>query len=101
MSFRQDLPGFGMPQVGGWDGFCRINTETRSGGLVGVFREGASETTRTVTVRYLDPEASYSVKQGPDGREIARMTGAELENKGFSVTLEEEFSGELFEIDRQ
>ena len=101
MSFRQDLPGSGMPQVGGWDGFCRINTETRSGGLVGVFREGASETTRTVTVRYLDPEASYSVKQGPDGREIARMTGAELENKGFSVTLEEEFSGELFEIDRQ
>ena len=101
MSFRQDLPGSGMPRVGGWDGFCRINTETRSGGLVGVFREGASETTRTVTVRYLDPEASYSVKQGPDGREIARMTGAELENKGFSVTLEEEFSGELFEIDRQ
>lgn len=101
MSFRQDLPGSGMPRVGGWDGFCRINSETRSGGLVGVFREGASETTRTVTVRYLDPEASYSVKQGPDGREIARMTGAELENKGFSVTLEEEFSGELFEIDRQ
>ena len=101
MSFRQDLPGFGMPRVGGWDGFCRINSETRSGGLVGVFREGSAEMTRTVTVQYLDPEASYCVKQGPDGREIARMTGAELENKGFSVTLEEGFSGELFEIDRQ
>ena len=100
MSFRQDLPGFGMPRVGGWDGFCRINTETRSGGLVGVFREGAVETTRVVTVRDLDPKARYSVKQGSDGREIARMTGSELAKKGFSVTLEEEFSGELFEIDR-
>lgn len=98
MSFRQDLPGFWMPRVGGWDGFCRINTETRSGGLVGLFREGSAETTRVVTVRDLDPEASYSVRQGPDGREIARMTGAELEKKGFSVTLEGEFSGELFEI---
>ena len=100
MSFRQDLPGFSMPRVGGWDGFCRINTETRSGGLVGVFREGAVETTRVVTVRDLDSKARYSVKQGSDGREIARMTGAELAKKGFSVTLEEEFSGELFEIDR-
>ncbi len=100
MSFRQDLPGFGMPRVCGWDGFCRINTETCSGGLVGIFREGSAETTRVVTVRDLDPEVSYSVRQGPDGREIARMTGDELEKKGFSVTLEEEFSGELFEISR-
>lgn len=100
MSFRQDLPGFGMPAVGSWDGFCRINTETCSGGLVGVFREGAAEVTRTVTVRDLTPEAIYSVRRGPDGCEIARMTGLELEKKGFQVILEDEYSGELFEIVR-
>lgn len=100
MSFRQDLPGFGMPTVGSWDGFCRINTETGSGGLVGVFREGSAETSRTITVRYLDPAATYSIRQAPDGCEIARMTGAELEKRGFKVTLKEEYSGELFEIDR-
>lgn len=101
MSFRQDIPGFGMPAVGCWDGFCRINTETRTGGLVGVFREGAAEMSRIVTVRDLDPDVTYSIKQGPDGQEIARMTGADLERKGFLVVLPEEYSGELFEISRQ
>lgn len=100
MSFRQDLPGFGMPMVGSWDGFCRINTESRSGGLVGIFREGSVETTRTVIVRDLDPDATYSVRRGPDGCEIIRMTGSELEKKGFLVTLENESDGELFEICR-
>ncbi len=100
MSFRQDLPGFGMPAVGSWDGFCRINTETCSGGLVGVFREGSVETVRTVTVRDLTPDAVYSVRRGPDGSEIARMTGLELEKKGFQVTLADDYSGELFEIVR-
>ena len=100
MSFRQDLPGFGMPTVGCWDGYCRINTETCSGGLIGVFREGSVESTRTVTVRDLEPDATYSVRRGPDGCEIARMTGSELEKKGFQVTLENEFDGELFEISR-
>ena len=98
MSYRQDLPGFGMPMVGGWDGFCRINTETCSGGLVGVFREGAAETSRIITVRDLNPDAVYSVRRGPDGKEIASMTGRELETKGFCVTLDVEFSGELFEV---
>lgn len=100
MSFRQDLPGFGMPAVGSWDGFCRINTETCSGGLVGVFREGAAESSRTITVRDLEPDASYSVRRGPYGGEVARMTGRELETKGFRVTMEDEYSGELFEIAR-
>ena len=87
-----------MPMVGGWDGFCRINTDTRSGGLVGVFREGAAETSRIITVRDLNPDAMYSVRRGPDGKEIASMTGRELETKGFRVTLDGEFSGELFEV---
>lgn len=100
MSFRQDLPGFGMPMLGSWDGFCRINTETRSGGLVGVFREGSAETSRVVTVRDLEPDAMYCVRRGPDGCEIARMTGRDLEKKGFQVVLEDEYSGELFEIIR-
>ena len=98
MSFRQDIPGFGMPKTGSWDGFCRINTETCSGGLVGVFREGAAEKSRTITVRDLEPKALYSVKRGPNGAKIAKMTGLELETKGFQVTIEKEYDGELFEV---
>jgi alpha-galactosidase len=29
MSYRQDLPGFGEPKEGLWDGFQRINTDTK------------------------------------------------------------------------
>ncbi len=42
MMYRQDLAGFGEPQEGQWDGFQRINTDTKSGGIVGVFRQGGT-----------------------------------------------------------
>ena len=50
MSYRQDLPGFGEPMEGMWDGFQRINTDSKQGGIIGVFRHGAAETKRQVTV---------------------------------------------------
>jgi alpha-galactosidase len=101
MSFRQDLPGFGEPQDGSWDGFARINTETKSGGLVGVFRHNAAERSRRVTVRYLDPNAQYVVLKGAKGEKTAEMTGRELEQDGFEVVLPERIDGELFEIRRK
>lgn len=98
MSFRQDLPGFAEPQEGAWDAFCRINTDTRSGGLVGVFNQGSFVKSRTVTVPYLDPNRTYHVKQGCNGKRIATLTGLQLKEKGFQVTLEKRYDGELFEI---
>ena len=98
MSFRQDLPGFGEPAVGFWDGFARINVDTKSGGIVGVFRENAAESSRTVTVRDLDPESKYGIYQGPGRKKVATLTGKELEEKGFVVHLEKRKDGELFEI---
>ena len=98
MSFRQDLPGFGEPATGFWDGFARINVDTQSGGIVGVFREDAAESSRTVTVRDLNPDARYDVLCGPDRRKVATLTGKELEEKGFRVQLEQRVDGELFEI---
>ena len=100
MSFRQDLPGFGEPQEGAWDGFARINTETKSGGLVGVFRHNAVERSRRVAVRGLDPDAKYAVLKGAKGERVAEMTGRELEEVGFEVVLSERCDGELFEIAR-
>jgi alpha-galactosidase len=98
MSFRQDLPGFGEPTEGCWDGFSRVNTETNSGGLVGVFRHGAAEESRVVTVPYLKADKTYLVKQGYAGTTIATLTGQELSQKGFPVTLKEKYDGELFEV---
>ena len=31
MSYRKDLPGFGEPQDGFWDGWQRLNTDTKKG----------------------------------------------------------------------
>ncbi|MFZ4583594.1 MAG: hypothetical protein ACOYM7_13160, partial [Paludibacter sp.] len=98
MSFRQDLTGFGEPTEGNWDGFMRINTETKSGGLVGVFRQGGAETERTITVKYLDFSKKYAIKEGNTGKLISTMTGKQLEETGFKVTLLKKYDSKLFEI---
>lgn len=98
MSFRQDVPGFAEPREGEWDAFCRINTESRSGGLVGVFNQGSYENCRVVRIPYLDPSKTYQVKQGCTGKIIATLSGQELKEKGFEVRLEKKYDGELFEI---
>jgi len=101
MSFRQDLPGFGEPQEGMWDGYQRINSDTKSGGIVGVFRQGAKETQRTITVQMLDPEASYQILSAPEGNMIGVMSGTELFEKGFPVKLVKEYDGAMFQIKRR
>ena len=98
MSFRQDLPGFAEPAEGCWDGFCRINTETVTGGLIGVFNNGSLEKSRTVFVPYLLPDKIYQVKQGPSGKVITTASGKSLAEDGFKVTLDKPYDGELFEV---
>jgi alpha-galactosidase len=98
MSYRQDLAGFGEPMQGMWDGFQRINTETRSGGIVGVFRHGSLVTERSVTIDHLDPQKKYIVRSCISNRVILRKTGEYLAKTGFKVKLTEEYSGELFEV---
>ena len=97
MSFRQDLSGFGEPMEGMWDGFQRINTETKSGGILGIFRHGSVEAKRIVTVNYLIPDVTYYVKT-MEGKVIETLTGNDLKEKGFEVSLEGVYSGDLFEI---
>lgn len=101
LPFRQDLRGFGEPGVGRWDGYSRINTETRTGGIVGIFRAAAPESTRTVFVQGLDPAATYAVRLAPEGRIITRATGTDLLEKGIAVTIPEQHGGRVFEIRRQ
>lgn len=100
-SFRQDLPGFGEPSEGCWDGFARINTETKSGGLIGVFRQGSKERSRIVTINYLDPNKQYSVREGKTNKIITTKSGKQLETTGFHVSLEKDYDGQLFEIREQ
>jgi len=97
MSYRQDLPGFGEPAEGMWDGFQRINTETKNGGIIGIFRHGAAETERLVTVNWLDVGKTYQVKK-MNGEVLATLTGSELKTKGFTINLNDFYSGDLFEI---
>jgi alpha-galactosidase len=97
MSYRQDLPGFGEPMEGMWDGFQRINTESLDGGIFGVFRHGAVEKSRTVTIKYLDPQMTYDIKTVA-GDIVATLKGSELQDKGFVVDLEGLYSGNLYEV---
>jgi alpha-galactosidase len=97
MTYRQDLPGFGEPMEGMWDGFQRINRETKAGGIIGVFRQGSAELSRWVTVQGLDPNRTYLVKE-MDGTIIAIATGKELDGVGFQVSLKQFYDGRLFEV---
>ncbi len=99
MSFRQDLPGFGEPTEGFWDGYARINTETKNGGFVGVFRHGALNDYQRVTVNYLDQSSFYGVYD-IQGKRLFKLTGKQLLNEGFMVQLKEKYDGKLFEIRR-
>ena len=100
MSFRQDMQGYGEPAEGCWDGYQRINTESREGGVVGIFRQGSVEDKRVVTVKYLDPAATYEVRKAPDGEVITKLSGEMLRSKGFQVTLPELYDGAVYEISR-
>jgi alpha-galactosidase len=97
--FRQDLPSFGEPAEGSWDGWSRINTDTRKGGIIGIFRQGSLDDRRTVSVPGLDKDKFYMVKYAPSGEELIKMTGQELEVKGFTVTMTERYDSKLFEIE--
>jgi alpha-galactosidase len=62
---------------GSWDGFQRINTDTKTGGIIGVFRRGAIEANRLVTINDLNEGSIYQVKT-MDGKVITSKTGREL-----------------------
>jgi alpha-galactosidase len=98
MLFRQDLPGFGEPAEGSWDAWARINTDTRTGGIIGVFRQGARESSRTVFVSNLDPDKNYSILIAPEGKEVSQLSGRQLAKEGFSVSFEKSYDGKIFEI---
>jgi alpha-galactosidase len=98
MSYRRDLPGFGEPREGSWDGWMRINNDNRHGGIVGVFRQGAAEASRRLVVKGLDPDLEYRVKLAPEGIEVHRASGRLLMNEGFLVEIHEAYDGMIFEI---
>ena len=98
MMYRQDLAGFGEPQEGQWDGFQRINTDTKNGGIAGVFRQGGTENRRRIIVKYLDPSRSYKIYKAPGGLEFGSMSGKQIMEEGFDVILKQEYDGGLFEI---
>jgi alpha-galactosidase len=99
--FRQDLPGFGEPVEGAWDGFARINTDTGRGGIVGIFRQGALDNKRTVFVGGLIPDKTYSIKPDPSSVAVPvrRLTGRALAENGFEVQLEKKYDGIIFELE--
>ncbi|MEN8229486.1 MAG: alpha-galactosidase [Bacteroidota bacterium] len=98
MSYRRDLPGFGEPREGAWDGWMRINNDTRTGGIIGVFRQGALEDRRRVFVKGLDPEQIYHVRLAPEGDDLLSAPGSELMGKGFQVVIPNLYDGIIYEI---
>ncbi len=98
--YRQDLSGFGEPAESNWDGWSRINTDTKQGGIVGVFKQGSLDSERTISVQGLNPTAIYTIKEAPIHKKIAQMSGKDLLEKGFIVKLNKKYDSRLFEIEK-
>jgi alpha-galactosidase len=98
MSYRKDLAGFGEPHEGSWDGWQRINFQTRAGGIFGVFRQGALENTRSVFLKDIKPDKQYMVRLAPYGEVVYKGSGEDLIKKGFSVKIENKYDGKIFEV---
>jgi alpha-galactosidase len=94
------MQGFGEPAEGWCDGFQRINSESHSGGIAGIFRHNSAEGQRIATIQFLDPTSTYDVLRAPDGEKIIRATGKELKEKGFLVKSVTSFDGSLYEVCR-
>jgi alpha-galactosidase len=65
-------------------GWMRINFENNSGGIVGIFRQGALEKSRQVFLQDLNPDSTYIIRLAPDGKEVYRATGKKIMGKGVS-----------------
>ncbi|HYW96355.1 MAG TPA: alpha-galactosidase [Bacteroidales bacterium] len=98
MSYRKDLPGFGEPREGAWDGWMRINFQTKEGGIFGVFRQNAREESRVVFLTDIKPDKTYTIRLAPDGNEVYEATGIELMEAGFPVKIPENCGGRIYEI---
>ncbi|MGW8256854.1 MAG: hypothetical protein ACWGMZ_05155, partial [Thermoguttaceae bacterium] len=85
MMFRQDLPGFGEPVEGSWDGWARLNTSTKHGGIVGVFRQGGFERERQVSLPGLDPKTTYLIRLSPSGKIVRKLTGRQLHEDAWTT----------------
>lgn len=98
MTYRKDLEGFGEPQEGAWDGWQRINFQTKSGGIFGVFRQGAKEYSRRVFLKDLNPSREYQVLEAPGGQAIGTYSGEDLMNEGIEVEISALHDGLVFEV---
>ena len=98
MSYRKDLAGFQEPKEGAWDGWQRINFQTKKGGVFGIFRQGALEETRKVFLKDLVEDKNYSIKLAPTGKTILKATGKELMYTGFIVKLNHLYDANIYEV---
>jgi alpha-galactosidase len=97
--YRQDIPGFGEPMEGSWDGWMRINTDSKKGGIIGVFRHGSLDNERRISIPGLSKNDNYKIKRAPLGEEISVMNGEDLAKQGFKVFLEKNYDSVIFEIE--
>ena len=76
----------------------RIDIETKSGGIIGVFKQGGVEKERKITINYLNPSKIYTLKEVYSEKIMTKTSGKNLAETGFNVKIVEDYNGQLFEI---
>ncbi|QLE01821.1 alpha-galactosidase [Galbibacter sp. BG1] len=98
MSYRKDLKGFGEPNEGMWDGWQRINFQTKSGGIFGVFKQGALESDRQVFLTELNPKDTYEIREAVSEKIVLKEKGEFLMKNGIKIEIPKPYGGKIFEV---
>jgi alpha-galactosidase len=89
---------FERPSHSNWDGSARFNQE-KNGGILCFYRNGSADKTRTFKIPWVDPNSVYSLYSPVTRKRIKKISGKHLIEKGLSVTIENEFSAEIFSVE--
>lgn len=83
-----------------WDGCYRINTE-KQGGLMFFYRNNSNDAERNFTIPFLQPQSRYRIFSFEQNKTIATLTGAALQQKGFTIKLPEKYTALVLEIEKE
>ena len=98
MQFYQTSDVFTRPEISGWDGCARINSE--KGGLLFFYRNNSPESERVFPIVWIDENSTYRIYSSLTKELIGEFSGKNLRDEGLKVNIPERNRAEILEIEK-
>jgi alpha-galactosidase len=97
--FYQTSDIFVKPELHGWDGCARINTE-KGGGILCFYRNESSEKSRIFPIIWVDENSEYKISSATSKKTVGIFSGKTLKYEGLKVEIPGRNSSEIMEIEK-